>query len=108
MLQSFYGRNKCSIETYKIYQIYAFYGEVNRFSRVEIILRLCQICLKNTCVIWRLFDIYHLSTLYTCYIYEVSLILSDFEKFDLSKIFVINFRFVKFFPSIFIDFSILW
>ena len=54
------------IETYILYQNRAFYCEVNTFSHVDNNMPFCQKFLKKTCVFPRLFDEYHVPTLYTC------------------------------------------
>src|SRR5436190_15954676 len=100
VLHSSNGRNKCYIKTNKFYQIGAFHGEVNTIRHFA----------KNvlkTCVSSPLFYKYHLSTFYTCLIYEILIILTDIEKFDLSLNFVINFCFVNFFLKIYRNFSLL-
>src|SRR5436190_292535 len=61
----------------------------------------------KTCVSSFLFNKYHLSIFYTCIIYEMLIIFTDFEKFDLSFNFVINFSFVNFSLTIYKNFSIL-
>ena len=78
------------IKTNKFYQICAFHGEVNTNHHFA------KIVLK-TCVTSHLFDEYYLPTFYTCKIYEILIILTDFEKVNLSKNFVINFSFVNYF-----------
>src|SRR5436189_257870 len=94
------GRNKCYIKTNKFYQIGAFHGEVNTIRHFA----------KNvlkTCVSSLLFHENHLPTFYTCIKYEIFIILTDFEKFDLTLNFVIKFSFVNFFLTIYSDFGIL-
>src|SRR5436190_2002910 len=100
VLQSSNGRNKCYIKTNKFYQICTFQGEVNTIRHFA----------KNvlkTCVTLLLFDEYLFPTFYTCIIYEILIILTDFKKFDLSLNIVINFSFVNFFLKIYRDISIL-
>jgi len=55
----------------------------------------------------RLFEGYHRPTLYTCKLSKFLIILSDIEKADLSKNYVLNFSFVKFFPTIYSEINIL-
>src|SRR5436190_23510709 len=99
VLHSSNGRNKCYNKTNKFYQIGAFHGEVNTIRHFA----------KNvlkTCVSSLLFHKNYLPTFYTCIIYEILIILTDFEKFDLSLNFVINYGFVNFCLRIYKGFSI--
>src|SRR5436190_14073190 len=88
------------IKTNKFYQIFAFHCEVNtiRYFAKNVL---------KTCVSLLLFVKYHPPTFYTCILYEILIILTDFKKFDLSKNFVINFSFVNFSLTIYRDISIL-
>src|SRR5436189_1364585 len=100
VLQCPNGRNKCYIKTNKFYQFCTFHGKVNTIRHFA----------KNvlkTCVTSLLFDEYLLSTFYTCKIYEILIILTDFKKIDLSLNIAVNFSFVNFIPTIYSDFGIL-
>src|SRR5436190_8456062 len=78
------------IKTNKIHQIFAFHCEVNtiRYFAKNVL---------KTYVTSLLFDEYLLPTFYTCKIYEILIILTDFKKIDLSLNIAINFSFVNFF-----------
>src|SRR5436190_1948188 len=88
------------IKTNKFYQIFAFNCEVNtiRYFAKNVL---------KTCVSLLLFVKYHPPTFYICIIYEILIILTDFEKVDISQSFVINFSFVNIFLTIYSYFSIL-
>jgi len=63
--QSYKGRHKCYIRTYKFFQIHEFNGEVNTFLHVETNSPFFQISLKKTYGNSSLFDEYQNPILYT-------------------------------------------